>query len=54
MNNEHILIDSPITPYSSEQEIKDWLNELSKMPQDNKQVKKAIKIAEKALREKAE
>jgi len=40
----HILIDSPVGPYSPIDEIRDWIEELNNMP-DTLEVRKALEEA---------
>lgn len=45
-----ILIDSPITPYSSEEDILVWINELENHPnRERPEVQEEIKIAKHIL-----
>jgi hypothetical protein len=46
----YILIDPPVTAYSSVESIRAWLDELSKKP-DTDEVKEAINAANELLRE---
>ena len=48
---EYILIDSPITPYSSEADILKWIKELEDYPnKERPEVQEEIEIAKKYLK----
>ena len=46
----YILIDSPLTPLSTEKEVLDWISRLSRMDRTNKQVKDELSIAKRHLK----
>lgn len=50
---DYILIDPPVSLYDSVLDIKKWIEELKTMPQNNKQVKDALKYANNMLKAKS-
>lgn len=48
----YYMIDPPVTPYSSAQDIRDWIGDLRRnRPQNNSQVQDALERAEQWLQD---